>query len=132
MSLLFKRRLPIIVCSMVLLLVIVGFSAQAQAAPSLFWQTDTVYYDNDGRLVIEGYFSNNGTQPITWVNRLDVQVFFRQANTDWWLQAAASFYDLNVYLNPGDSLRWTFRIYNVTYANFAYWNVRWNVNYQYR
>ncbi|HWQ60881.1 MAG TPA: hypothetical protein VN521_01135 [Negativicutes bacterium] len=127
-----KRCFPAILCGLLLLIVIVGFSATALASPSLSWQTETVYYDNQGRIVIEGYFYNNGTYAVTWVNRFDVQVYFRQANTDWWSQAAASFYDLDVALNPGDTLRWTFRIYNVSYAYFDYWNVRWNVNYQYR
>jgi hypothetical protein len=132
MSLLFKRRLPVFFCGLLLVLLLMGFSTPAIAAPSLSWHTDTVYYDSHGRIVIEGYFYNNGSRTVTWVNRFDVQVYFRQAGTDWWRQAAASYYDLNVYLNPSDSLRWTFRITNVSYSYFDYWNVRWNVNYQYQ
>lgn len=123
------RRL--IACLLTFVLIL-AFASSALAAPSLSWQTGNVYFDHQGRIVIEGYFYNNGTRTVTWVNRHDVQVYLRQANTNWWLHAAGSFYDLNLYLVPGDSARWTFRIYNVDYAYFDYWNVKWNVNYNYQ
>ncbi|MDR7866994.1 MAG: hypothetical protein RIN56_09230 [Sporomusaceae bacterium] len=127
----FKRCLPVYFCGLLLVLLLMAFAPPAMASPSLSWHTDTVYYDSQNRIVIEGYFFNNGSRTVTWVNRFDVQVHFRQAATDWWRHASASYYDLNVYLNPGDSLRWTFRITNVGYSYFDYWNVKWNVNYQY-
>lgn len=132
MSLVIDRRLRILTCGTLLVLLLVGFTAAALAAPQLTWHTDSVYYDSQGRIVIEGYFYNSGTRTITWVNRHDLQVWFRQNHTNWWHHASASFYDLNIQLHPGDSVRWTFRIYNVEYAYFNYWNVKWNVNYNYR
>jgi hypothetical protein len=134
MELIFVKtsRLRLFVCGLLLWVMVIGFAATAAAAPSLTWQTDRVYYDSSGRIVIEGYFYNNGSQTVNWVNWFDVQVYFRQANTNWWQQASATFRDVNVYLEPGDSVRWTFRIHGVDYAYFDYWNVKWNVNYNYR
>lgn len=126
-----KRRAPALVFCGLIVALVFAFAAPAMAAPSLTWQTETVYYDSQGRLIIEGYFFNNGTRTVNWVNRFDVQVNFRRGNSDWWQQAAANYYDLNVFLNPGDSVRWTFRILNAGYSQFDYWNVRWSVNYQY-
>lgn len=110
---------------------IFGFASTAMAAPSLQWHTDRVYYDSQEAVVVEGYFLNNGTRTITWLNWDNVKVYFRQQNTGWWLQAEATYRDLNVYLNPGDSIRWTFRITDAGYSYFDYYNVKWNLNYQY-
>ena len=121
----------LIACLLCIALVL-GIASVAMASPHLAWQTERVYYDNHGRIVVEGYFYNNGTRTVTWVNRHDLQVYFRQVNTNWWHHASASYYDLSVYLAPGDSIRWTFRITNVEYAYFDYWHVKWNVNYNYR
>lgn len=126
------RRFRLLACGIVLFIIVIGFAATALAQPSLQWHTDNVYYDTQGRLTIEGYFYNNGSRTVTWVNRLDVTVNFRQQNTAWWEQATATFYDLNVYLNPGASIQWTLRIYNVNRSDFDYWDVRWNANYQYQ
>lgn len=131
MSPLKSKNLRLFACT-TLVCIIIGFASMAMAAPSLQWHTDSVYYDPQGRLIIEGYFYNNGTRTVIGVNRFDVSVWFRQQNTNWWEQAAASYYDLNVYLNPGQSVRWTFRILDVSYSYFDYWNIRWNVNYQYQ
>ena len=124
-------RMRFLVCFILLCVLLAGFSAVALAAPSLQWQTEQVYYDSQGRLIIEGYFFNNGSRTITWVNSQAMTVYFRQYNTSWWLQASATFNDLDVTLAPGDSVHWTFRITNVNYAYFDYWNVKWNVNYNY-
>lgn len=126
-----STRIRLVICFMVLLGLMAGLTTTALAAPSLHWQTEQVYYDNQGRLVIEGYFYNNGTRTITWINWHAVSVYFRQYNTRWWRQAQATFRDLNVTLQPGDTLRWTFRITNVDYSYFDYWDVKWNVNYNY-
>lgn len=121
----------LLVCFILVCGLLAGLATPALAAPSLHWETQQVYYDNQGRLIIEGYFYNSGTRTITWVNWQEVKVYFRQHNTNWWLQAAATFNDLNVTLYPGDTLHWTFRIRGVNYTYFDYWNVRWNLNYQY-
>jgi len=126
-----STTIRLLVCGILLAILMIGLASTAMAAPQLQWNTDRVYYDNQGRLVIEGYFENTGSQTITWVNWMEIWVNFRQANTNWWLQASATARGLNVTLNPGDTLRWTFRIQGVDRAYFDYWNVKWNVNYNY-
>lgn len=127
-----NTRVRLLICFLLLCGLLAGFASTALAAPSLHWQTEQVYYDSHERLIIEGYFYNNGTQAITWINWQELKVYFRQHNTRWWLQAAATFNDLNVTLYPGDSIHWTFRITNVNKVYFDFWDVKWNVNYQYR
>jgi len=124
------NRVFILTCLLVCLMAF-GSMSTAMAQPSLQWHTDSVYYDTQGRIVIEGYFFNNGTRTITWVNWDNVKVYFRQKNTGWWLQAETTYRDLNIYLNPNESTRWTFRITDVGYTYFDFYDVRWNVNYQY-
>ena len=125
-------KTKITACIILTVVLVAGFAATAMAAASLQWHTDRVYYDNSGRIIIEGYFYNNGTRVINGVNWHAVKVYFRQAGSDWWLAAGATFYDLNVYLYPGESVRWTFRIYDVDYYQFDYWRVNWNVNYNFK
>jgi hypothetical protein len=122
------RQLACLLCFTLFLAV----ASVATAAPHLTWHSDTVYFDHQGRIIIEGYFYNDGTHTVTWVNRHDLQVYLRQDSTNWWLHAAGTFYDLNLYLLPGDSQRWTFRITGVDYVHFDHWNVKWNVNYKYQ
>lgn len=120
-----------VACAVLLCVLLAGFAPTVLAAPQLQWTTDRVYYDSQGRLILEGYFENTGDRTITWVNWMQIWVYFRQANTNWWLQASATARDLNIYLEPGQTRRWTFRIYNVGYSYFDHWNVRWNINYNY-
>lgn len=124
-------RIRVLVCFVLICILLAGLTATVSAAPSLQWHTDRVYYDDQGRLIVQGYFYNNGTHTITWINWHKLWVYFRQAGTDWHLQASATFTNLNTTLRPGDSVGWTFRITNVEYTAYDYWNVQWNVNYNF-
>jgi hypothetical protein len=110
----------------------IGLPMTAMAAPSVQWQTESVYYDNSGQLVMEGYFYNNGTATITGINWIHFQVYFRGEYSNWWLQAETVFENVNVFLFPGSTMRWRFNIYNVSYQLFDYWNVQYNANYNYQ
>jgi hypothetical protein len=121
----------LLACGLLFCMLMISLAPAAIASPQLHWNTDRVYYDSQGRIIIEGYFENTGTQTITWINWMEIWVYFRQANTNWWLQASATARDLNVTLDPGDTVRWTFRISNAGHSYFDYWNVKWNVNYKY-
>lgn len=125
-------KTKVVACFLLTAMMAVGLAATAWAAPGLQWHTDRVYYDDSGRIIVDGYFYNNGSRIIDWVNWHTVKVYFRQANSDWWLAASTTFYDLNLYLYPGDSVRWKFRISNVDYYRFDYWQVNWNVNYNFK
>lgn len=123
------KRVLIALCMVCILLV--GSASAVMAAASLEWNTERVYYEAADKLIIQGYFYNNGTRTINWVNWHDVKVYFKQQDTNWWLQAGATYRNLNVNLAPGESVRWTFRITGVTYNYFDYYDVKWTVNYQY-
>lgn len=121
-----------LICGILTCLIVWAYMPAAMAATGLNWTTDSVYFDYDNRLVIEGCFYNNSDRIITWVNWHELKVFFKQYNTRWWHHATGVFDNLDVFLYPGDSVRWTFRIYNVDYAYFENWRVDWNSNYNYK
>jgi hypothetical protein len=127
-----KGRLRFVIVAVLALMMIIAIPMAAVAAPSLEWQTERVYYDLSDQLVIEGYFFNNGTATINWVNWMRFQVFFRRQYSDWWLQAEATFEKIDVFLPPGDAIRWQFNITDVDYQRFDYWNVRYSVNFNYQ
>jgi hypothetical protein len=112
-------------------ILIIGISSIVYAAPSLKWSTDTVYYNSQGILIVEGYFYNDGTRTVNWVNKLTLQVYFRTVTTDWWLKANSLFENLNVYVRPGEISRWTLQISDVDYTFFDYWNVGGHIEYTY-
>ncbi|MDR3560279.1 MAG: hypothetical protein P4N59_02395 [Negativicutes bacterium] len=126
-----NKHIRLLVCGFLFCCMAIGLTGSVMAAPSLQWQSERVYYDSTGSIVIEGYFYNNGSRTVTWVNWFEVNVYFRQNNTNWWRQASATFGGQDLRLDPGESRRWTFRITNVDRAYFDYWDVKWNVNYQY-
>lgn len=119
-----------IICGILIFVLSIACIPTAMAAPSLQWETEKVYFDR-GSLFLEGYFYNNGTRTITWVNWHDINVYFKRPNTQWWHHAAATFRGLNLYLPPGETKRWTFQIYDVRYTNYQYWRVNWDVNFNY-
>jgi hypothetical protein len=131
MSVVNSSRIRILTCAVLVLAMIVGLASTAMAAPGLDWHSDNVFFDTQGRLVIEGYFYNSGSTAITGVNWFDVKVYLRQQSTNWWQHTAATFYDVNLQLQPGETTRWTFRITNVEYAYFDFWDVKWKANYNY-
>lgn len=120
----------IILC-IVMCLLFCSMVSTALAAPSIEWNTDRVYFENQDTLVIEGFFYNKGTNTIKWVNWHNIKVYFKQTHSNWWLAADGNFTNLNVYLEPGDSVNWTFRITNVGYCQYDYYNVKWKANYNY-
>lgn len=121
------RRLAIV--GILVLVLIFGITSSIYAAPSLKWSTDSVYYDNSGNLVVTGYFFNDGTRIVLRVNYINIQVYFRNIAANWWLKAKTSFRDLNVYIRPGETSRWTLRITDVDYSYCDYWYVDWQVDY---
>ena len=120
------------IIALLALVMLMGLSMAVMADPSLQWQTERVYYDSLGQLVLEGYFFNNGTTTVNGINWMYFQVFFKGQYSKWWLQTEATFKNIDVYLFPGRTMDWQFNITNVDYQLFDYWNVLYEVNYNYQ
>lgn len=123
-----KRIGRLVAVGILIFVLIIGISSIASAAPNLKWHTDSVYYDQ-GNLIVTGYFYNDGTDIVNYVNCLYIQVYFRNINTDWWLKVRTSFTDLNVYLKPGEISNWRLHIRDVDYSYFDYWSVDSEIDY---
>ncbi len=121
----------ILLISLVLSVMIIGVAVAAHANPSIQWHTENVYYDSPGKLIIEGYFYNNGTRPIYWIDSHRVQVYFRTHDQEWWLQVETIFYDFNLTIRPGEASYWRLQINDVDYQDFEYWLVHWETNFRY-
>lgn len=127
-----RKHYPrLITIAVLVLMMVAGLPMAAMADASLQWQIERVYYDYSGQLVVEGYFFNNGTATVNGINWMYFQVYFKGQYTNWWLQTEATFRNVDVYLFPGQGIRWQFNITNVEYQPFDYWNVRYDVNYNY-
>jgi hypothetical protein len=117
--------------AILVLVLVIGLTTTISAAPSIKWYVNNVYYDDQGNLAVAGYFYNDGTRTVTWVNRINLQVYFRTSGNGWWLKTRATFEDLNVNIRPGEISRWTLRITDVDYSYFDYWYVDWQADYTY-
>lgn len=126
-----RTRFRIITLGILLCMIVVSFTSTVVAEPSLQWHTQNVYYDAQGSMIIEGYFSNNGTRIVTKVNWLDLKVYFRRWYINWWLQDEHVFKDFDVNLLPGETSGWTLRILNAGYTQFDYWEVVYDLNFSY-
>ena len=122
------NKFKLLICLTLVIVFIVSYSTTAFAAPHLEWCTTAVYYD-DGQLVIKGYFNNNGSTTIDRINSIRLQVYFQRNGSNWWLASIGNWYDLDVYLDPGDSHYFNLRITNPNYYNFDTWRVVGNFNY---
>ena len=124
------NRIKLITCLALVVLVIIGCTASVWASPHLEWRTVSVYYSAN-QLVLSGYFYNSGTRIIDRINSVSANVYFRQYGTNWWLASSATWYDLNVYLYPGDSYYCNLRINTPYFYKFDYWKVDSVVNYHF-
>lgn len=128
----FSSRVRLVVCGIMLLVISAVCMSTAMAAPSLDWRTESVYFDRAGNLILDGYYYNNGSNIVWWVNWQKINVYFKQPNSVWWHHATGLFRDMNLYLRPGESKRYTLRIRNVNYAHFQFWRTDGDINYQYK
>lgn len=110
-------------------LVVLSNVPTAEAAANLQWNSTNVYFNDNGRLIIEGYFVNAGDTTVDYVNRIDFSVDVRNYGGDSWRLANFFVGDQNVYLRPGERADWTFWFDDASYTTFDQWKVRWHVDY---
>lgn len=116
-------------CIILVLLLLCAFASSALAAPHLSFIAQNVYYNDYGDLIIHGYFYNDGTKTIDRINTTNLYVYFRNNGSDWWLASSATWQNINVVLNPGDSHHYNLRITNPNRYQFDAWRVTGSVNY---
>lgn len=125
------KTVRILLIGLIFGVLMIGVATAVHAVPSIQWRTENVYYDDAGDLIIEGFFYNNGSRTVQWINNHKVQVFFRTRKHEWWLQAEAVFYDLNVNIRPGETSYWSLKITGVDVTYYEYWLVLWETDFRY-
>lgn len=112
------------------ILALVVLSGVVSAAPGLNWNTTDVYFHEDGRLIVKGYFTNTGTTTISHLDKINFIVDVRTKGENYWTLANFSVYDKNIYLSPGQTVSWYFWTRDVGYTDFTRWYVQWQVRYR--
>lgn len=114
-------------------LLIIGCTATVFAAPNVQWHTDGVYYDGSGRLVISGFFRNEGTVTIDKINWIVVNVQLQANDGTWWFAYSFNWSNINVVLRPGEIHRCNLRSGNpVQQHHFQNSRIFGTINYHIR
>ena len=98
----------------------------AEAAASVKFVATDVYWSGPYRLVVEGYFLNNGTKLITGITHFELTAYAVHSGQRLYLGNAVwrghdKLEDVRLY--PGETSTWTFTINTERYIDFSYWEV---------
>jgi hypothetical protein len=104
-------------------------SVQPAFAEKLNWETETVYFRHDV-LIFEGYFSNNSPMAVDRINEFRARVKVRRYGA-WRQLTSATFKDIEFFIRPGESKRFTFRITGVEPRHIGKWKVSIWMEYHY-
>lgn len=127
-----KRYAKVFQVFLVLLLFSIFLSPVVLASkPDLEYIPKEVYFAEDGRLYIQGYFINNGDRPIAHLNKIDFKVDVKNKGEEYQRIAVFSVRDQDVQLQPGETVNWYFWTRNAEFRQFDYWYVRWHAQWQY-
>lgn len=97
-----------------------------EAAPSIKFVATDVYWSGPYRLVVEGYFLNNGSKLITGITYFELTAYAVHGGQRLYLGNAAwrghdKLEDVRLY--PGETSTWTFTVNTERYIDFSYWEV---------
>lgn len=127
-----RRHVKVFQAFLVFLLCFMFFSPVVLASkPDLEYIPKQVYFAEDGRLFIQGYFVNNSDRIIKHLDKIDFKVDVKSGNEDYQRIAVFSVKDQGVYLRPGERVDWYFWTKNAEYRDFDYWYVRWYAHWRY-
>jgi hypothetical protein len=68
------RGLRVLICTVIVAVFFVASASVAFAGASVKWYTAGVYYDGTGRMIISGYFKNEGTVTVDRINWITLNV----------------------------------------------------------
>jgi hypothetical protein len=110
--------------ALLILIMVVSLSHVVEASNNLVWKTNRVYFDNNDRLVLEGFFLNNGERTIVKVNQIRFKVDVG-GNEDKRRIADFTVYNKDIYLEPGQALNYKFWTTDADWASTSTWSVTW-------
>lgn len=98
---------------------------------TLIFTAETVYYEGN-TVVIYGYWLNDTNKYIPYTNWVNMDVYALNRNFQE-LVASGQFKQRNyIDLEPGESIYWTYRIYNCPTPPLHRWLVNTEVNYHWQ
>jgi hypothetical protein len=123
-----------LICLVLVTLLLLAFTSTAFASAHIQWNTTDAFYRDDGKLVIRGYFMNDGSETIDRVNYLDLTIYFRRHGSGWWpAYSNIRWTNFNVYLSPGQRSQAFNLIVTNSYYDYEFDNchVSWKASYHY-
>ncbi|MDR3591394.1 MAG: hypothetical protein P4N41_17200 [Negativicutes bacterium] len=122
-------RLMRLTWAMVTVLLIIGSVATAAAGANIQWYTSGVYYDGSGRLVITGYFKNEGTVTIDKINWVTLNVNLQRSDGTWWLAYSDTWHNIDIVLQPGQTYPCNLQSSETRQFRFQGFRVTGTINY---
>jgi hypothetical protein len=107
------------------MIMIISLNQAVEASNNLGWKTTRVYFDNNDRLVVEGFFLNNGERTIIKVNQIRFRVDVGR-NEDKRTIADFTSQSNDMYLEPGQTLNYRFGTYDAVRTSTSSWSVTWS------
>ena len=107
---------------------VLGMMATASAAANVTWNAQNVYFAENGMLIVEGSFNNNGSHDGTVVD-VKLRVFKRTENGDEEL-TWAGFNNVGAFVPSKGTTPWRFSIEGVEYTRLTQWRVSADVRSQ--
>ena len=112
-----NKTIPVIMAILIMNLTLISMAY----ADQLDWKTERVYFKGE-TLILEGTFYNDTSNTVDHVNEFRARV--KLLRHDEWRQiASATFKDIDIYIRPGGSKNFTFRIHDVEPRRIEKWKV---------
>ncbi len=99
----------VLICIVMVAVFFAASASVAFAGASVKWYTAGVYYDGTGRMVISGYFKNEGTVTVDRINWITLNVELVRTDGTRWLAYTDTWRNIAVVLRPGEIYRCNLR-----------------------
>lgn len=123
-----KMKSRLLLGFLLVMIMVVSLSPNAEAA-NLGWQTKQVYFEGN-KLVVDGYFINNGERTIVKINQIHFTVDVGR-NEDQRTIADFTVYNKDIYMEPGETYNYRFWTTDAERTSTSPWSIRWNAKWSY-
>lgn len=126
-----KKQLKMVLVTLILLLSFASVTYASGIQGDLNFTTESVYYEGS-TLVIYGYWYNDTNKYIPYINWVNMDVYTINRNFQELVTSGQFTQRSYIYLEPGESKYWTYRINNSPIKPLHHWRVDNVVNYHWQ